>query len=304
VELNVPNSANAPRKPSIEEEEDLFAFDELIIAAPAAQPASPATAASAAPAPAASKTEDPHAEQAMAAVLGPAPQPAPAAPKAQPVANASAAPKPRAVANAHLVQIVAAASEAAKPAAIAKEARAGEAKPTQSIAPERAQADLAPPQISPLMIAVLGAVGAVNLLIVGLVWSSMSAIRTSFDELHTRAAMQVDALRAPAQSSAPVHKATIASALDRRPEGEETLERARRAIERGDFEGARRTLYELLSIVDRWPDELRDDLEARASFMLGDTYRLAADALAAKPSSSASAETFAAQAASSAEASK
>ena len=57
-----------------------------------------------------------------------------------------------------------------------------------------------------------------------------------------------------------------------RPEGYETLELASKAIEKGNYEHARRSLFALLCVADRLEPAVREDLTARASFLIGDAF--------------------------------
>ncbi len=242
---------------SIDEEDDLFNFDELSEPAIATE-ATPTAAQSAV------KPLDVHTEDAMFAVLGPAPLPM----SASSASNAKHAP----VGAPTVVPV-----QAAKPSSVA---------PSTSVAPPAQTANVsmvATSKLSATTIAVLAGVALVNLMIVGLVWKSMSTIQTSVERIQTHVAEATDRLPIPDVKRAELpHAPTIPSALQAEPEGDETLERARLAMDRGDFEGARRTLNELLCVADRWPAKTREDVEARASFMLGDTYRMQADALEAR----------------------
>lgn len=65
------------------------------------------------------------------------------------------------------------------------------------------------------------------------------------------------------------------------PQRVEALDRARAALERGEFERARQTLYRLLSVADRLEPELRLDVEAQARFLVADSWRLEAASLPA-----------------------
>jgi hypothetical protein len=53
-----------------------------------------------------------------------------------------------------------------------------------------------------------------------------------------------------------------------------SLQHVERSLEDHDYALARRQLYSLLSTIDRLPAERRASLEARANFMLADSYRL------------------------------
>lgn len=110
-------------------------------------------------------------------------------------------------------------------------------------------------------------------------WRSVDTMRSSVREMGDRLAVTADeVLRSRAPNGDSVESPTIPSALGTKSEGEESLEKAELALTRGDFEGARQRLYALLAVVDRLPEKSRADIEARASYMLGETFRLQADA--------------------------
>ena len=131
---------------------------------------------------------------------------------------------------------------------------------------------------SPKTQGAIAAMVLLNLLLVGLAWRSQDSTRELIQSLGT----------SQAQAATQTHEDTGSrtanrgfSDLDVRAEGYETLDEASRAMERGEFQLAREMLFGLLAVIDRVEDSSRYDVEARAAYMIGDTYRLEADAMQA-----------------------
>ncbi|MCC6408129.1 MAG: hypothetical protein IT453_13285 [Planctomycetes bacterium] len=272
-----PHEGSAPHKPTIDEEEDLFSFDEL------SEP-KVAVGDSATIAPAAAPTQvfTNLNEEAMSAVLGPAPGTTVAPPAAAPIVAGDASPATPA-ANAPAADKTAAAATTQAPA------------PAAQAAP-RVKFDL---KSSPLLVAALALFAIANLALIGLTWKSMSTLQQSLGT-RTGGSVAIDEggepdapnghRNSPSTHAAAVEYPRIPAQLDVRPEGEETLEAAHEAIERGDFERARRLLYGLLAVADRWEPTRRDDLEARATFTIADSFRLQAEAQVASGAAKAPSE--------------
>ena len=68
---------------------------------------------------------------------------------------------------------------------------------------------------------------------------------------------------------------------DAKPEGYRTLELARARLDRGEWERARAMLFSQLAVIDGISEPARSDIEARADFMIAESYRLQAAALRA-----------------------
>jgi hypothetical protein len=66
------------------------------------------------------------------------------------------------------------------------------------------------------------------------------------------------------------------------PEGFRSLDIARDMITRGEHVRARRLLHGLLAVMDRVQQPARAEIEARAAFLIADSFRLEAETLAAK----------------------
>jgi hypothetical protein len=265
-----PHDASPQTTPAIDEADDLFNFDELLeIDTPIG--ASAAIAPGAGNAPSFANID----EDAMSAVLGPDPT------KASPTAVATST-------KTEVKPATPAAPPPAKPAVEAATAPAALA-PTPVLAAQPARVRTKP---SPLLIGVLALFGLANFALIGLTWKSMSTLQQSLgsrgDDSNAHDGKTPPAATGGA-SNLVAHE-RIPSQLDVRPEGEETLDAAHEAIERGDFAGARRLLWGLLAVADRWEPSRRDDLEARATFTIADSYRLEADARATTEAAHASTE--------------
>ena len=130
--------------------------------------------------------------------------------------------------------------------------------------------------LSPALIAVLLVLMALNLGLVALVVRGMSAVQTTVVDV----GQQVASARAGTPAPIAVPELPHALATDARPEGPAALERAQAQLAAGAFERGRQTLFALLAVIDRVPAEVRGDIEARARFLLADSWRLEADALA------------------------
>lgn len=262
---------HAGQKPAIDENEDLFSFDELTEPKAAPVEVTPlAQGSGGAPA-----ARDPN-EEAMAAVLGPAPGSGAIAVATTSTKTESAAAHAAATANSS-------ANDAS---------RQGSALEPAGLGTRRSLGDL---RASPLLLVGLVVFALANLALIGLTWKSMATLQQS---LGARAADGPGRVEQPSNQGYGTYDTQpgghaakrIPAQLDPRSEGDETLEIARASLERGDYEGARRLLWGLLSVADRWPLERRDDLEARAMFMIAETFRRQADARAARePAESAAA---------------
>ena len=130
--------------------------------------------------------------------------------------------------------------------------------------------------LSPALLAVLLALVAVNLGLAALVVRAMSAVQSTVVDVGEQMASARAEAPAPMVAPEPV----LAPAADTRPEGPAALERAQAQLAAGAFERGRQTLFALLAVIDRVPAEVRGDVEARARFLLADSWRLEADALA------------------------
>jgi hypothetical protein len=128
---------------------------------------------------------------------------------------------------------------------------------------------------SQAVVLALVVLGLANLALVGLTWKSLDTTRQ----------LVANTAQRPVEAAAP----TLGSASSPRPldfppstlggpdpEGRAALEAAERALRAGEYEGARRAVYGLLAVIDRIPQAEREDVEARATFLVAETYRLQA----------------------------
>jgi hypothetical protein len=135
----------------------------------------------------------------------------------------------------------------------------------------------APPErlTLPRLIAVIVSIGFLLYLpLAYITWHSVGTLEESTRQIGDRLALTADELL---RSRTPVPGREPSPAIQGTSEGEEALVRAQKQIDRGDFEGARQRIYALLAVVDRVPVESRADIEARASFLLAETFRAQAE---------------------------
>jgi hypothetical protein len=129
-------------------------------------------------------------------------------------------------------------------------------------------------------VVVLIAMTLLNVSIAFVTFSSATGMRSDLEaasrqmadaalEIRDKVGEQTDAVRHQFLPIAP-------PTLDAHP----TFDRAVADIEVGDHAEARRRIYALLAVVDRQPVDLREDLEARAEFLLARSYHAEAAAIA------------------------
>lgn len=119
---------------------------------------------------------------------------------------------------------------------------------------------------------------AVNAWLVFTLWSgqarSEAKLESSRQELEAAAQEMVDRFDLEATRIERAAVPNVSPVLDTTT----SLSHVERSLELGDHALARRQVYSLLSIIDRLPDERREDTEARAQFLLARIDRLEADA--------------------------
>ncbi|MBM3991430.1 MAG: hypothetical protein FJ298_10555 [Planctomycetes bacterium] len=161
------------------------------------------------------------------------------------------------------------------PAAVAPSAAplAPQAAPTARAERERFS-------MSPLATALFAAVLVANVALMAFAWNSVNATRDLvLDVAHDVREASADLRNESNQRSAAAARASE-PAFGALPEGYRTLELARERVAQGEHVRARRMLHGLLAVIDRVELPAREEIEARAGFLIADSYRLEADALA------------------------
>lgn len=128
----------------------------------------------------------------------------------------------------------------------------------------------------------LGAVAAVNLALLVFVVLALGAVRGMVKEVGGQVASSSESVRDQAEDIARTFDQASRPVIAPQPEGAAALTRARALLARGEHQRARETLYALLAVADRLPANERRDVEARARFLIADTWRLEADAVEAR----------------------
>jgi hypothetical protein len=122
-----------------------------------------------------------------------------------------------------------------------------------------------------------------------LLWASNRSYRSGLEGLRDDLVVTMHDLRRAASETAPSVRAadpipsnatesTHSPTAPLAPHEETTLLLARQEIDDGEHAQARRRLYRLLAVADRIDAGLRKDIEARAMYLVGDSYRRQADA--------------------------
>jgi len=129
--------------------------------------------------------------------------------------------------------------------------------------------------MGPVLIA-LAVLGLANLSLVGLTWKSLDTTRELVASAGRPRVSEPSSLPSAAsrpRDSIDFPKATLGGPD---PEGRAALEAAERSLAAGELLTARRSAYALLAVIDHIPRAEREDVEARASFLVAETYRLQA----------------------------
>ena len=126
---------------------------------------------------------------------------------------------------------------------------------------------------------VLALAALFNVLLIVFAWRSLSSVQALVLQMGDRVIETTDRIRAETAERAEELARSALPVVAPRPEGFATLDNARAAMEHGEFERARAMLYALLAVADRIEPSARRDIEARASFLIADSYRLQADSV-------------------------
>lgn len=132
--------------------------------------------------------------------------------------------------------------------------------------------------ISPALAIVLGLVGVLNLGLAAVVVQSMLSTQGLVLDVGRKVVDTTEAVRDEAAQLAGDYRQAALPIVSGDPEGLAAIERARVQLDLGAYESARQTLYALLAVIDRVSPEVRHDIEARARFLLADSWRREADA--------------------------
>lgn len=133
--------------------------------------------------------------------------------------------------------------------------------------------------LSPGLIAVLVLFALLNLGLVAVVVRAFTSVQSTVVEVGHQVVQSTDAVREEASALAADYHESALPVVSDRPEGLTAIERARAQFEVGAWESGRQTLFALLAVIDRVPPEVRGNVEARARFLLADSWRLEAEAL-------------------------
>jgi len=136
-------------------------------------------------------------------------------------------------------------------------------------------------RLSPILIAVLLLLTAINVLAVGFTWRTGQRLEKTVSDVGRTVVQTTEDLRDEAVQRSQEVRDIVAPIVSPTDAGDaRTFELIRTDLDAGDFAMARKRLWGVLAVVDRYEPERRDDLEARADFLLADSLRLEAKARA------------------------
>lgn len=133
--------------------------------------------------------------------------------------------------------------------------------------------------LSPGLIAVMVLFAVLNLGLVAVVVRAFTSVQSTVVDVGHQVVQSSEAVREEASALVADHRESVLPVVSDRPEGLTAIERARAQFELGAWESGRQTLFALLAVIDRVPSEVRGNVEARARFLLADSWRLEAEAL-------------------------
>jgi hypothetical protein len=136
--------------------------------------------------------------------------------------------------------------------------------------------------ITPVAVLVLAVVVLVNLGLALVSWRSVSSVQELVLGMGNEVIETTQAIRDETSERAQRFESQARPIVSPSSEGAATLEQARRWFDQGEFRRARQSLYGLLAVIDRVDAAVRPDLEARARFLIADSYRFEADWLEAR----------------------
>lgn len=132
--------------------------------------------------------------------------------------------------------------------------------------------------LSPGLLAVLAVIALLNLGLLAFVVRALTSVQTTVVDVGNQVVRTAESARAEPPAALVEPELAAAPTVAEQPEGPAALERARAQFELGAWERGRQTLFALLAVIDRVPADVRGDVEARARFLLADSWRLEADA--------------------------
>jgi hypothetical protein len=156
---------------------------------------------------------------------------------------------------------------------------AGAPQPTAALPAPATSTVLQRITLSPGLIAVLVLFALLNLGLVAVVVRAFTSVQSTVVDVGHQVVQSSEAVREEASALVSDHRQSALPVVSDRPEGLTAIERARAQFELGAWESGRQTLFALLAVIDRVPSEVRGNVEARARFLLADSWRLEAEAL-------------------------
>ena len=125
---------------------------------------------------------------------------------------------------------------------------------------------------------VVGAAVLLNAAVLGYALWSGRAVKEYVAELGAQVVETAERMQTENEERALAIESLAAPVAVLDPLSYQAFERVEEELGQGDYRGARRRLYSLLAIADRLEEDVRAEVEPRASFLLADALRLEAEA--------------------------
>ena len=170
-------------------------------------------------------------------------------------------------------------AERAAPPAEEQEPKHEDRKTEEVAAPAPAvAAPTGPTRFSPALLAMLALVTLLNVGAVGLTWRTSRKLERTVSDVGKEVIHTAEDIRDQTAERTREIEQLVQPIVAPDSSQRQSLKWAQEDLERGDFAMARKRLYGLLAVIDSFDAKIRDDVGARASFLLADSLLLEAQA--------------------------
>ena len=132
--------------------------------------------------------------------------------------------------------------------------------------------------MSPGAIGLLMLVTLLNLVLIGFTWRTNRSLEEKVNDVSINVIRQATSLREEAEEQRARAEELLRPIVAPVTQEGRSFDLVRQDIERRDFGAARRKLYSILAVLDRFDETQRADVEARARYLIGDTLAMEASA--------------------------
>lgn len=149
------------------------------------------------------------------------------------------------------------------------------------VAPVGAPAEVTAPALSSRFVragvAVLAGLALLNVVQIGLSWERNQDLSEALLQMESRFLLAAGDLQQDIFHQSAAMERNRLPIVAPQAAGRASLEHVQRQLEAGQFPDARRRLYSLLSVIDRYEPVAAHEVEGNATYLLADSWRLQAD---------------------------